>query len=233
VNVPNPHASDTGGLYALYERGDLAIVDAAGSPDVTGSHFDTELYVDLGGKQNNSGWVARYLDAIGEPTDALSVAPQWGIPPSLLSLTGRSALAVPNASEFGPQWRTNTRTSDRHRKAITDQQRILLDAMYQRGNAFVESTGRAALAMYDALANVFNSTYTPAALSHRRQLRGRWRAVRSLPSDHRPAGQGQSGQPVARGDDRRGRRVRHARQPGHGGLERQQPLPALDHQPGQ
>jgi uncharacterized protein (DUF1501 family) len=131
VNVPNPHASDTGGLYALYERGDLAIVDAAGSPDVTGSHFDTELYVDLGGKQNNSGWVARYLDAIGEPTNALSVAPQWGIPPSLLSLTGRSALAVPNASEFGPQWRTNTWTSDSNRKEITKQQRSLLDAMYQ------------------------------------------------------------------------------------------------------
>jgi uncharacterized protein (DUF1501 family) len=163
VNVPNPHASDTGGLYALYQRGDLAIVDAAGSPDVTGSHFDTELYVDLGGKQNNSGWVARYLDAIGEPTDALSVAPQWGIPPSLLSLTGRSALAVPNASEFGPQWRTNTWTHNNNRKAITEQQRSLLDAMYQRGEAFVERTGRTALAMYDMLADVLSRTYTPAA----------------------------------------------------------------------
>jgi len=163
VNVPNRHDSDTGGLYALYERGDLAIVDATGSPDVTGSHFDTELYVDLGGKQNNSGWVARYLDAIDEPTNALSVAPQWGIPPSLLSLTGRSALAVPNASEFGPQWRTNAWTSDNNRKAITDQQRSLLDAMYQRGGAFVEGTGRVALAMYDALANVLSSAYTPAA----------------------------------------------------------------------
>jgi uncharacterized protein (DUF1501 family) len=163
VNVPNRHASDTGGLYALYQHGDLAIVDAAGSPDVTGSHFDTELYVDLGGKQNNSGWVARYLDAIGEPTDALSVAPQWGIPPSLLSLGGRSALAVPSASEFGPQWRTNTWTHDSNRKAITDQQRSLLDAMYQRGGAFVERTGRTALAMYDALANVLSSAYTPAA----------------------------------------------------------------------
>jgi uncharacterized protein (DUF1501 family) len=163
VNVPNRHASDTGGLYELYQRGDLAIVDAAGSPDVTGSHFDTELYVDLGGKQNNSGWVARYLDAIDEPTNALSVAPQWAIPPSLLSLTGRSALAVPSASEFGPQWRTNAWTSDNNRKAITDQQRSLLDAMYQRGGAFVEGTGRVALAMYDALANVLSSAYTPAA----------------------------------------------------------------------
>jgi uncharacterized protein (DUF1501 family) len=163
VNVPNPHASDTGGLHALYQRGDLAIVDATGSPDVTGSHFDTELYVDFGGKQNNSGWVARYLDAIGELTNALAVAPQWAVPPSLLSPDGRSALSIPSASEFGPQWRTNTWTSDANRNIIIGQQRSLLDAMYQRGNAFVESTGRAALAMYDALANVFNSTYTPAA----------------------------------------------------------------------
>ena len=163
VNVPNPHVSDTGGLYALYQRGDLAIVDAAGSPDVTGSHFDSELYMDFGGKGNTSGWVARYLDAISEPVDALAVAPQWAVPPSLLSLTGRSALSVPSASEFGPQWRTNTWTSDSNRKAITDQQRSLLDAMYQRGGAFVEGTGRAALAMYDALADVFSSTYNPAA----------------------------------------------------------------------
>jgi uncharacterized protein (DUF1501 family) len=163
VNVPNPHASDTGGLYELYQRGDLAIVDATGSPDVTGSHFDTELYIDLGGKHNNSGWVARYLDAIGEPTNALAVAPQWAVPPSLLSVTGRSALAIPSASEFGPQWRTNTWTNDNNRRAIINQQRGLLEAMYQRGDAFVESTGRAALAMYDALADVLSSTYTPAA----------------------------------------------------------------------
>jgi len=163
VNVPNPHASDTGGLYALYQRGDLAIVDAAGSPDVTGSHFDTELYVDFGGKQNNSGWVSRYLDAIGEPEGALAVAPQWAVPPSLFSITGRSALSIPSANEFGPQWRTNAWMSTGNRKSITDQQRTLLDAMYQRGSAFVESTGRTALAMYDALANVLSGTYTPAA----------------------------------------------------------------------
>jgi uncharacterized protein (DUF1501 family) len=35
--------------------------------------------------------------------------------------------------------------------------------MYQRGEAFVERTGRAALAMYDMLADVLSRTYTPAA----------------------------------------------------------------------
>ncbi|MDW8395145.1 MAG: DUF1501 domain-containing protein [Anaerolineae bacterium] len=163
VNVPNGHASDTGGLYELYRRGDLAIVDAVGSPDVTGSHFDSELYIDLGGKQNQSGWVARYLDAVSEPPDALAVAPQWGIPPSLLSLTGRAALSIPSASEFGPQWRTNTWMPDAQRAAIVSAQRGLLEPMYQRGNAYVEFTGQKALQMYDALANVLSSSYSPAA----------------------------------------------------------------------
>ena len=42
VNVPNAHPTDTGGLAKLFQSGDLAIVDACGSPDITGSHFDTE-----------------------------------------------------------------------------------------------------------------------------------------------------------------------------------------------
>ncbi|MFZ1767833.1 MAG: hypothetical protein WAU00_01475, partial [Caldilinea sp.] len=77
VNTPNGHASDSGGFYELFRRGDLAIVEACGSPDITGSHFDTELYVDLGGKHNQGGWLMRYLDAAGEPENALAVAPQW------------------------------------------------------------------------------------------------------------------------------------------------------------
>ncbi len=165
VNVPNPHATDTGGLYALFQRGDLAIVDAAGSPDVTGSHFDTELYMDIGGKSQlgNGGWVSRYLDAVGEPNDALAVAPQWGVPPSLLSPTGRAAIAVPNAQGFGPQWRTSTGTTDAFRSGILAEQRNLVEPTYQTSNAFVEALGRVGFAAYDELANVLHTTYTPAA----------------------------------------------------------------------
>jgi uncharacterized protein (DUF1501 family) len=163
ANVPNPHGSDTGGLLKLFQNGDLAIVDACGSPDITGSHFDTELYVDLGGKTMQGGWVARYLDAAGEPNDALAVAPQWGVSPSLLSFTGRSAIAVPDPDTFGPQWQTQQWMPDDQRKAITDAQRAIMQGMYARGNDFVESVGQSALVGYDMLKNVLATTYTPSA----------------------------------------------------------------------
>ncbi len=164
VNVPNPHASDTGGLYALYTRGDLAIVDATGSPDVTGSHFDTELYVDMGGKNNLAagGWLSRYLDAIGEPNDALAVAPQWNPAPSLISPTGRSSMVVPSGKDFGPQWRTSAWMSNATRAALTQAQRNLLEPMFGRGSAFVEAVGASAFQAYDQLASVLSTNYTPA-----------------------------------------------------------------------
>jgi uncharacterized protein (DUF1501 family) len=165
VNVPNPGAFDTGGLYQVFKNGDLAIVDACGSLDITGSHFDTELYVDLGGKNQTGGWVSRYLDSIGEPNDALAVSPQAGIPPSLSSQTGRSAIAIPDPRSFGPQWETAGWMSEAQREAITSAQRAIMQQMYQRGSpaAFVETVGQSALAGYDMLKNVLDTTYTPAA----------------------------------------------------------------------
>lgn len=164
VATPNGHASDSGGLYALFQRGDLAIVEACGSPDITGSHFDTELYVDLGGKQNQGGWLARYLDAAGEPHDALAVAPQWGVPPSLLSQSGRSAVAVPDPEHFGPQWRTRAWTAHEDAAALIAAQRALLEPMYQRSGDFIEAVGQSALQNYDMLRHVLETTYSPAAV---------------------------------------------------------------------
>jgi uncharacterized protein (DUF1501 family) len=166
VNTPNQGAFDTGGLLQLFRNGDLAIVDACGSLDITGSHFDTELYVDFGGKNAPGGWVARYLDAIGEPNDALAVSPQAGISPSLASISGRNALAVPNADAFGPQWRTNGWMPDADRAAIITAQRAIMQQMMSRGGAaptFVESVGRSALTGLDMLSNVFATDYKPSA----------------------------------------------------------------------
>jgi uncharacterized protein (DUF1501 family) len=166
VAVPNQHASDTGGLYQVFRNGDLAIVDACGSLDITGSHFDTELYVDFGGKNQQGGWVARYLDAIGESNDALAVSPQAGISPSLASFTGRNALAIPSADSFGPQWRTAGWMSDQDRASIVTAQRSIMDKMLSRGAAtpaFVEAVGRSAMTGLAMLDDVFATTYAPAA----------------------------------------------------------------------
>ncbi len=166
VNVPNAGAFDTGGLYQLFRNGDLAIVNACGSPDITGSHFDTELYVDFGGKSNQGGWVARYLDAIGEAKDALAISPQAGTSPSLASFNGRTAIAVPDTGQFGPQWRTAGWMPDASRDAIVNAQRGIMQQMLSRGGnapAFVEALGRSAMTGYDMLHSMFETAYTPAA----------------------------------------------------------------------
>lgn len=165
VNTPNQGAYDTGGLHKIFQNGDLAIVDACGSPDITGSHFDTELYVDFGGKNNQGGWLARYLDAIGEPNDALAVSPQAGVSPSLASLSGRSAIAVPDPDAFGPQWRTAGWMPDASRDSIVNAQLAIMQQMLSRGGAtpaFVEAVGRSAMGGYDMLNSVFATAYAPA-----------------------------------------------------------------------
>ncbi len=163
ANTPNQTPHDTGGLYELFKRGDLAIVHACGSPDVTGSHFDTELFVDQAGTHYSSGWMSRYLQAVSTPQDALVVAPQPGVPPSLSEWYGSTA--IPDPSSFGARWhpyaqyQTNTGTPVK----FEDEQRALLQSMFNRGNEFVESQGRGALASYDVLAPIFATPYVPSA----------------------------------------------------------------------
>ena len=169
VNVPNKGAFDTGGLYELFKRNDLAVITACGSPDITGSHFDTELYVDQAGKNMGSGWLTRYMQAMNTSTDALVVAPQAGVPPSLSGWY--SGMAIPDPDNFGGQWHpwevyngANNAKID-----ITGGQRSLLQGMVGRGSDFVELQGQVASAAYDLLNPLFRNPdgttieYTPAA----------------------------------------------------------------------
>ena len=51
-------------LKTIYDKGQLAIVHAAGSPDNTRSHFDAQDYMELGTpgiKSTPDGWINRYL----------------------------------------------------------------------------------------------------------------------------------------------------------------------------
>jgi uncharacterized protein (DUF1501 family) len=60
-------------LAPLWERGDLAVVHACGSPDSTRSHFDAQDYMETatpGIKSTPDGWLNRYLRA--RTTDTVS-----------------------------------------------------------------------------------------------------------------------------------------------------------------
>jgi uncharacterized protein (DUF1501 family) len=91
-------------LGPLWERGDLAIVHACGSPDSTRSHFDAQDYMETatpGVKSTQDGWLNRYLQARKAETEshfrAVALTPQM---PRMLQ--GRApALAMNQIAQFG------------------------------------------------------------------------------------------------------------------------------------
>jgi uncharacterized protein (DUF1501 family) len=91
-------------LKALWDRRDLAIVHACGSPDATRSHFDAQDYMETatpGVKSTSDGWLNRYLMArqTEQPSAFRGVSLTQQLP---RALQGRaSALAMNQISQFG------------------------------------------------------------------------------------------------------------------------------------
>ena len=83
---------------SLYEQGHLAIVQAAGSPDTTRSHFDAQDYMESGTpgvKATSDGWLNRALQAeilTGKPSAFRAVALGTQVPRTLQGKI--SAIAV-------------------------------------------------------------------------------------------------------------------------------------------
>ena len=91
-------------LKPFWDRGDLAIVHATGSPDETRSHFDAQDYMESGTpgvKSTRDGWLNRYLHAKehqkATPFRAVALAPQL---PRTLQGTA-PALAIARLDQFG------------------------------------------------------------------------------------------------------------------------------------
>src|SRR5438876_846895 len=91
-------------LQPLWERHELAIVHACGSPDTTRSHFDAQDYMETatpGVKSTPDGWLNRYLQArkveTATPFRAVSLTPQL---PRMLQGPA-PALAVSQIGQFG------------------------------------------------------------------------------------------------------------------------------------
>ena len=91
-------------LKPFWDRRDLAVVHACGSPDATRSHFDAQDYMETatpGVKSTQDGWLNRYLQARhdDQATAFRAVALSEQLPRMLLGQA--SALAVDQIADFG------------------------------------------------------------------------------------------------------------------------------------
>src|SRR5258707_10008416 len=90
----------------LFQKNQLAIVQAAGSPDPTRSHFDAQDYMESGTpgvKATQDGWLDRAIGTIPEedasPFRAVAMGPN--LPRMLQGSTG--AIAIPDLRQFKVQ----------------------------------------------------------------------------------------------------------------------------------
>jgi uncharacterized protein (DUF1501 family) len=93
-------------LMPIYQKGHLAVVHAAGSPDPTRSHFDAQDYMESGTpgvKATVDGWLDRAIGTIPEenasPFRAVAMGPN--LPRMLMGGTG--AIALPDLRQFKVQ----------------------------------------------------------------------------------------------------------------------------------
>ena len=92
---------EAGGLYELYQEGDLAILHGCGLPNGTRSHFEAMALIERGiaGKQAvYDGWMGRLVSALQPNGDLPALATSGGLP---LSLTGYLPTAcIPDVEKF-------------------------------------------------------------------------------------------------------------------------------------
>jgi uncharacterized protein (DUF1501 family) len=109
-------------LKTIYDKGQLAIVHAAGSPDNSRSHFDSQDYMELGTpgiKSTPDGWLNRYLSekpVFGSPFRGVAVSPQMprtlaGSAPAL-SMSSIEEFRLRNAAMGGVLEKLYTNSAD-------------------------------------------------------------------------------------------------------------------------
>ncbi len=90
-------------LLPLFQKQQLAIVHAAGSPDTTRSHFDAQDYMESGTpgvKATDDGWLNRALQATPESTATAFRAVAMGANLPLTLRGSSSAIALPDINQF-------------------------------------------------------------------------------------------------------------------------------------
>jgi uncharacterized protein (DUF1501 family) len=141
-------------LKPFWDRGDMAIVHATGSPDETRSHFDAQDYMESGTpgvKSTSDGWLNRYLHAKehqkATPFRAVALAPQL---PRTLQGTA-PALAIGSLERFG----LRGQSTDMASASFEEQYAAAADKVLGR-------TGTDAFDAVRALKQADPSRYTPA-----------------------------------------------------------------------
>jgi uncharacterized protein (DUF1501 family) len=90
-------------LVPLFQKGQLAIVHAAGSPDTTRSHFDAQDYMESGTpgvKATDDGWLNRSLQSMPEQNSSPFRAVAMGANLPLTLRGSAAAVALPDVKQF-------------------------------------------------------------------------------------------------------------------------------------
>jgi uncharacterized protein (DUF1501 family) len=160
-------------LKALWEKQQLAVIQATGSPDPSRSHFDAQDYMESGtpGKTSGDGWLNRALPVAGpgaSPLRAIAVGPQ--LPRTLRG--DRAAIAVNDVQSF--QMGNDTAS--------------ILENMYATtADARLESTGKDAFAAMKMIRSLnglpFNNATAPQYAQGGELGRGLQQVARLIKAD--------------------------------------------------
>ena len=148
-----------GGLLNVFNEGRLALVQRAGYPNSSRSHFEA---TDIFGTANpnsstGSGWLGRYLDTLPRPVDALAAWNTTSDTPRALISGQVGVPAISNANTY--------RFASPNRGSAATQERAAAEAMAANPApgrphlAFVNSTSRSAIETIDRAAQAL--AYSP------------------------------------------------------------------------
>jgi uncharacterized protein (DUF1501 family) len=137
------------GLKPLWDKKQLAIVEACGSPDATRSHFDAQDYMESGTpgvKATPDGWLNRALPSEVPSSPIRAVSMTADLPRCLRG--NRPALAIENLNTF---------------KIADDRMTGAFETMYRNAaDPVLSNTGRETFEAVRMMQAVEGQTYTPA-----------------------------------------------------------------------
>ena len=140
-------------MVPLFQSGQLAIVQAVGSPDPTRSHFDAQDFMESGTpgrKATDDGWLNRALQTMPEEQSSPFRAVAFGpyLPRTLQGSRFRSC-------DSGPEAIQNVRAAADHRR------RIRSDVRANGGSARCAASAQETFEAIDQLKKINPDTYQP------------------------------------------------------------------------